>query len=100
MESKIKNERTYYILESPKGIYSEKMSVRELSHCVEEGYFTIFLVLGDTGQIYQARRFKIARIYKYTEKTIVTEEELDTDTASGELEMYEKSWLEDMEEKR
>jgi hypothetical protein len=57
------------------------MSQNELEYCLEKGYFTIFLVVGDTGQIFQRRRLKIGKIYKCTEKTIVTEEELDIEAA-------------------
>jgi hypothetical protein len=81
METEVKGEHTYYKIVSPYGIESEKMSRNELEYCLEKGYFTIFLVVGDTGQIFQMRRLKIGKIYKCTEKTIVTEEELDIEAA-------------------
>jgi len=82
METEIKNERTYYYkIVSPCGIESEKLSPQELDYYLKEGYFTVFLVLGNTGNIYQARKFKVDKIYRYTEKTIVTEEEFSIEDA-------------------
>jgi hypothetical protein len=81
----METEKTYYIIESPCGVRSERLNAYELDYFVKEGKFTIFLYVGDTGQIYQVRKLKIGKIYKYTEKTIITEEELDKDTALDEL---------------
>lgn len=88
MFTEIKDEKTYYIIESPCGIRSEKLSAYELDHFVKEGKFTVFLCVGDTGQIFQRRKLKIGAIYKCTEKTVITEEELDKDAALGELNEY------------
>ena len=88
METEIKSEKTYYIITSPCGVVSEKLNAYELDYYLREGYFTVFLLLGDTGHIYQTRKFKVDKVYKYTEQVVETSEELDFETAKGELEKH------------
>lgn len=78
MEPETLKEYTYYRIVSPRGVVSGKMNEYELNHAIETGEFTMFLWLGegDTAMPYGIKKYKVGKIYKYTERTTLTEEEL------------------------
>ena len=74
METKTINEYTYYAIESPRGVMSDRMTANEVRYCKERGYFTLFLWRGDKQEAYGIKKYKIGKVYKYTERTTLTEE--------------------------
>jgi hypothetical protein len=68
------NEYTYYAIESPRGIMSDRMTEREVEYCKKQGYFTLFLWRGDKMEAYATKRYKVGKVYRYTERTTLTEE--------------------------
>ena len=76
METKVLREYTYYRIVSPRGVESGKMNKYELAHSLETGVFTLFLWLGegDDAKAYGIKKYKVGKVYKYTEQTTLTEE--------------------------
>lgn len=76
MKTEVLREYTYYRIVSPKGVESEKMTKMEVDYCLEKGEFTRFLWLGegDDAKPYSIKKYKVGKVYKYTEQTTLTEE--------------------------
>ena len=75
MEIEVLEEYTYYRIESPTGVMSDRLNERELEYYKEKGYFTI-IFWAEQGDESVTKRYKVGKIYKYTRKTTLTEEVL------------------------
>jgi len=75
METKVLEECTYYRIESPRGVMSDHLNEMELEYYKEQGYFTL-MFWTEQGDEWVTKKYKVGKIYKYTRKTIVTEEVL------------------------
>ena len=77
METKVleEQERIYYRIESPRGVMSDLLSENDIEYYKKQGYFTL-MFWSEQGDEWVTKRYKVGKIYKYTSKTIVTEEVL------------------------
>ena len=75
METEVLEEYTYYRIESPTGVMSDRLSERDLEYCKERGYFTL-MFWTEQGDECVTKKYKVGKIYKYTRKTTLSEEVL------------------------
>ena len=73
METEVLEERTYYRIESPRGVMSDHLNEMELEYYKEQGYFTL-MFWTEQGDESVIKRYKVGKIYKYVRKTTLTEE--------------------------
>lgn len=75
METEVLEEYTYYRIESPTGVMSDRLNERELEYYKEQGHFTL-MFWTEQGDECVTKKYKVGKIYKYTRKTTLSEEVL------------------------
>ena len=75
METKVLEETTYYRIESPTGVMSDRLTERDLEYYKERGYFTL-MFWTEQGDEWVTKRYKVGKIHKFVRKTTLTEEVL------------------------
>ena len=73
MKTEVIEEATYYRIESPRGVMSDRLTERDLEYYKEQGYF-ILTFWSEQGDEWVTKKYKIGKIHKFVRKTTLTEQ--------------------------
>lgn len=77
---KVKNQHIYYRIISPRGVESDELTENDARTFVKQGRFFVWVTGGNyttTGTIRTGYKwYKVGKVIKYTERLVVTEEEV------------------------